>query len=146
MPSEHTPDPVAVEHWLVTARLASRQHWDTLIFLSRHSVSLVSAEHIARLLGYTTSEAVAALEDLEVLGFVVRSRASQGVRLYQCTTPADTPQGDAWRQLLRLADSRAVRLLLARRWRRGDRRPDTTTQRAPALVRLQGGQSWRQVS
>jgi len=145
MPRENAPDLSAVEHWLVTARIASRHHWDMLVFLYRHQTSLVNAEHIARLLGYTTGEVVAALEHLESLGFVARSRVSQGVRLYQCTAPADTPPGAACHQLMRVADSRAVRLLLAKRWRRGDRRPDTN-HRYAGVVDREGGTTWRKAS
>lgn len=124
MPQEHAPDLAAVEHWLCTARIASRHHWDMLVFLYRHQTSLISAEHIVRLIGSATGEVVAALEYLESLGFVERSRTSQGVRLYQFTAPTDTPPGDACHRLMRVADSRAMRLLLAQRWRRGDHRPD----------------------
>ena len=101
-----------------------------LVFLYLHQTSLVSAEHIARLLGYATGEVAAALEHLESLGFVERSRVSQGARLYQFTAPAHTPPGDACHRLMRVADSRTVRLLLARRWRRGDRRSDNNTSTA----------------
>jgi hypothetical protein len=145
MHQENAPDLSAIEHWLVTARIASLHHWDMLVFLSRHQTSLVSAEHIARLLGYATGEVVAALEYLESLGFVTRSRTSQGVRLYQFTVPADSPPGDACHQLMRIADSRAVRLLLARRWRRGDRSPDHN-QGSTGLVDLEGGKKWRKAS
>ena len=117
MHQDNAPDLAAVEHWLVTARIASRQHWDMLVFLYRHRTSLVSAEHIARLLGYATGEVVDVLEHLGSLGFVERSRASRGVRLYQFTAPANTPPGAACHRLMRCADSRAVRLLLAKRWR-----------------------------
>jgi hypothetical protein len=145
MPEEHVPDLSAVEHWLVTARITSLQHWDMLVFLCRHQTSLVSAEHIARLLGYATGEVVAALDHLESLGFVERSHVSQGARLYQFTTPANTPPGDACHRLMRVADSRAVRLLLARRWRRGDRRSDNNNGYAD-LSGLVGGKTWRQAS
>ena len=117
MNSDMRPDLAAVEHWLLSAGLTLIYHWDVLVFIYRHSTSLVSAELIARLLGYATAEVVAALEHLEALGWVSRSRVSQAVRLYQFTVPAEAPPGDAWHRLLRLADSRPVRLLLVRRWR-----------------------------
>jgi len=134
MPQEDGPDLSAVEHWLCTARIESLHHWDMLVFLSRHQTSLLSAEHMARLLGYATGEAVAALEYLESLGCVERSRASQGVRLYQFTVPADSPPGNACHRLLRLADSRAVRLLLVKRWQRGDHRSDNHNSSTSWLV------------
>jgi hypothetical protein len=116
-----------------------------LVFLYRHQTSLVSAEHIARLLGTATGEAVAALDHLESLGFVARSRTSQGVRLYQSTVPVNTPPGDACHRLLRIADSHAVRLLPTKRWWRGDRRSDTN-ERYAGLSSFQGGKTWRKVS
>ena len=116
-----------------------------LVFLYLHQTSLVSAEHIARLLGYATGEVVAALEHLESLGFVERSRVSQGARLYQFTAPANTPPGAACHRLMRVADSRTVRLLLARRWRRGDRRSDNNTSYA-GLFGREGGKLWRKAS
>ena len=145
MSEEHAPDLSAIEHWLVTARIASLHHWDMLVFLYRHPTSLVSAEHIARLLGYATGEAVTALDHLEALGFVARSRTSQGVRLYQFTAPANTPPGDACHRLMRVADSRAVRLLLAKKWQRGQRGSNTNNSYA-GLSLLKGGKSWRKVS
>src|SRR5262245_28301570 len=145
MPKGHAPDLSVIEHWLVTARITSLQQWDMLVFLYRHKTSLVSAEHIARLLGYATGEAVAALEHLEALGFVARSRTSQGVRLYQFTAPTHTPAGDACHRLMRVADSRAVRLLLAKKWQRSDRRSNTSNSYA-GLFGPRGVKPWRKVS
>ena len=147
MNSDRTPDLAAVEHWLLSAGLTSIHHWDVLVFLYRHPTSLLSAEHIARLLGYGTAEIVAALEHLEALGWVSRSRVSQAVRLYQFTVPAETLPGDAGHRLLRLADSRPVRLLLAKRWRRGDGRPNPNANaRAAGMVSLAGEKAWRKAS
>jgi biotin operon repressor len=145
MPPDNAPDLSAIENWLVTARITSLQHWDMLVFLSRHQTSLVSAERMARLLGYSTGEVVAALEHLEALGFVEWSRASRGVRLYQFTAPANTPPGDACHRLLRVADSRTVRLLLAKWWQRGDRRADNNNRYA-GLCGLAGVKPWRKAS
>jgi hypothetical protein len=145
MHHDHVPDLAAIERWLVTAHITTFSQWDMLVFLSHYRTSLVSAEHMARLLGYATGEVVTVLESLEAQGFVARSRTSQGVRLYQFTVPTDTPPGDACHRLLRVADSRAVRLLLAKRWRRGDRRPDTHN-RTAHVSSLKGGKPWRKVS
>jgi hypothetical protein len=95
--------------------------WDVLVFLSRHPTSLLSGEHIARLLGYATAPVVDALDHLETLGLVRRSRVDQGVRLYQFNAPAEPPRGDALKRLLTLADSRPTRLLLAKKLQRGER-------------------------
>ena len=86
------------------------------MFQYRHQSSLVSAELIARFLGYATAEVVAALDGLESSGLVGRSRTShQGVRLIRVTASADLTRRDALERLMTLADSHTVRLLLARR-------------------------------
>jgi predicted ArsR family transcriptional regulator len=122
MAEDNQPD-LQVKGWLKTLGIESLCQWDVLVFLYRHHSSLVSAEHIARFLGYATAEVVAALDSLESSGLVERSRVSQGVRLYQLTAPADPTRSDASERLMTLADSHTVRLLLARRLR-GSGRPD----------------------
>ena len=117
MAEDNRPD-LQVEGWLKTLGIESLCQWDVLVFLYRHQSSLVSAEHIARFLGYATAEVVAALDSLESSGLVERSRVSQGVRLYQVTASADPARRDALEQLMALADSHTVRLLLARRRQR----------------------------
>src|SRR5215472_16125997 len=99
MASENPPG-FQVEGWLKTLGVESLPQWDVLVFLCRHLTSLVGAEHIARLLGYETGAVVAALDSLESLGLVNRSRVDQGVRLYQFATPEDTGRGDTLGQLL----------------------------------------------
>ena len=114
MERDNPPD-LQVEGWLKTLGVELLCQWDVLVFLYRHQSSLVSAEHIARFLGYPTAKVVAALDSLESSGLVERSRVSQGVRLYQLTAPADPTRRDALERHMTLADSRTVRLLLARR-------------------------------
>ena len=122
MAQDNEPD-LQVEGWLKTLGLESLCQWDVLVFQYRHQSSLVSAELIARFLGYATAEVVAALDSLESSGLVERSRVSQGVRLYQVTASADPARRDALERLMTLADSHTVRRLLARRLRGSDR-PD----------------------
>ncbi|HEV8713942.1 MAG TPA: helix-turn-helix domain-containing protein [Candidatus Binatia bacterium] len=117
-----------VDAWLETLGIDSLTQWDMLVFLYRHRTSLVGAEFIARLLGYATAPVVAALDVLESLGLVERSRASQGARLYQFTLPADPPRRDAFERLTVLADSRAGRLRLAKKLRPRDRTPQEKLQ------------------
>jgi biotin operon repressor len=116
MAEDNQPD-LQVEDWLKTLGIESLCQWDVLVFLDRHQPSLVSAEHIARFLGYATAEVVAALDSLESSGLVEHSRVSRGVRFYQLTAPADPPRSDASERLMTLADNHTVRLLLARRLR-----------------------------
>ena len=141
---ENAPDISAVKNWLLTAGIESLCHWDTLVFLYRHQASLVRVEHISSLLGYATGEVAAALEHLESGGFVKPSRASQGVRLYQFRASADPPRGDTLNRLMSLADSRAVRLLLAKSWQHGNR-PDHNKNLSP-LRDTEGSQTWRKAS
>ena len=112
MPHENISD-AEIDGWLNTLGIASRCQWDVLVFLYRHQSSLLGADFIARLLGYASDPVVAALDVLECLGLVQRSRVSQIVRLYQFTVPPDPQRRDAWARLLALASGRAglVRLL-----------------------------------
>jgi predicted DNA-binding transcriptional regulator len=127
MAQDNQPD-LQVEDWLKTLGIESLCQWDVLVFLYRHQSSLVSAEHIARFLGYATAEVVAALDSLESSGLVERSRVSLGVRLYQLTalTPAPPAEGGesgvgrALERLMTLVDSRTLRVLQARRLRGND--------------------------
>jgi hypothetical protein len=119
MPHEHIAD-AEIDGWLTTLGIASLCQWDVLVFLYRHQASLVGADVIARLLGYASGPVVAALDMLESLGLVNRSRVSQIVRLYRFTVPSDPLRGDAWAGLLALASHRAGRVRLAKRWRGGD--------------------------
>ena len=105
-----------VEGWLADLDLSLLADWDVLVFLYSHRASLASAEQIARLVGYTAAVVGDALDRLESRGFVKRSRASQGVRLYRFLDSA-SPSHDGFRQLLNLATNRSGRLLLVRKLR-----------------------------
>ena len=133
------PPDAEVEGWLKSLGVASLCQWDVLVFLCRHGASLVSAEHIARLLGYETGAVVAALESLESLGLVDRSRVDQGVRLYQFAAPEDTGRGDTLGRLLTLADSRGGRLLLTKKLRRCE---PSNANNGPSRSQNRGGITW----
>jgi hypothetical protein len=135
------PPDLQIEGWLKTLGVELLCQWDVLVFLYRHLTSLVSAEHIARLLGHPTGEVVAALDCLEYLGLVERSRVNQGVRLYQFAAPEDPRPGGALDRLLTLASSRAGRLLLSKKLRRGN--PPKQDNGPPRLYREEGSASWR---
>jgi DNA-binding MarR family transcriptional regulator len=80
---------------LETLRIYNLADWDVLVFVYRHGTSLVSAEQIARLLGYGKTAVGAALESLTSTGLVQRSRNSHGVRLYQFAPVAEATPGAA---------------------------------------------------
>ena len=96
MQPEPPPD-AAVEGWLATLGIESLCQWDVLVFLFRHQTTLVGADYLAQLLGYATEPVIEALDVLESLGLVARSRVSQGARLYQFTAPAGPPRGEIGR-------------------------------------------------
>jgi hypothetical protein len=139
MDRENPPD-LQVEGWLKSLGIELLCQWDVLVFLYRHLTCLVSAEHIARLLGHPTGEVVAALDCLESLGLVARSRVDQGVRLYQFAAPVGPRPGDALDRLVTLAGSRSGRLLLSWKLRRGE--PPKQDNSAPRLHREEGSTSW----
>ena len=112
-----------VEGWLKTLGIESLCQWDVLVFLNGHRISLFGAENFAPLLGYSSGPVAAALDFLESLGLVERSRVSQGVRLYRFIVPADPERGDALEQLFALANSRGGRVVLSKKLRAGDRTP-----------------------
>jgi DNA-binding MarR family transcriptional regulator len=122
MVQENIPD-VEVTNWLKTLGIISLCQWDLLMFLYRHQTSLFGADYLARLSGYATELVVSAMDALESLELIGRSRISQGARYYQFTVPSDTPRREAFEKLLALAGHRAGRLRLCRQLPRDSRRP-----------------------
>jgi hypothetical protein len=123
-----------VDGWLNTLGIVSRCQWDVLVFLYRHQTSLVGADFIARLLGYASDPVVAALDVLEFLGLVERSRVSQIVRLYKLTVPSDPPRGGAWARLLALGSDRGGRVRLSKSLRGSDQTDQDRLQSAQRFL------------
>jgi DNA-binding MarR family transcriptional regulator len=96
----------AIEDCLRDLGISSLDTWDILVFLYRHRTSLASADHIARLLGYPAPVTGQALDTLESLGLIRRSRDARGVRLFQLACSAAV--------LERLAEHRAGRVLVGK--------------------------------
>jgi len=116
--------------------------WDVLIFLHRHHATLIGAEQIAHFLGYTAGAVTEALGRLDHLGLVRRSRAAQGIRLYEFSRPED-PRSDAVLDLLLgLSDDRAGRILMIEALRRHEGRPTITGPKP----RGTGGRPWLRVN
>lgn len=138
------PDRVVAD-WLHSLGVVSRSQWEVLIFLSLHHSTLLGAADLARLLGYASHAIVEALDVLETLGLVQRSRSSQGARWYRFCLPLDAPRREAFAQLQTLAGHRAGRVLLAQQWQRDDTpdemRPQTKRLLADASKRLHVHQS-----
>jgi DNA-binding MarR family transcriptional regulator len=119
--SQNFPADTEVEGWMQTLGVKSLCQWDVLVFLFRHQATLLGAAHLARLLGYTSEPIVAALDLLESLQLVERSRVSQGARLYQFIAPLVPPRDEAFARLQALTDHRAGRLRVSAQLRRVDR-------------------------
>ena len=82
-----------------------------------HQTTLLGTAELARLLGYASDSIVVALDVLESLALVTRSRVSQGARLYQFGLPLDSPRGVAFTQLQALVTDRAGRVRVAQQLR-----------------------------
>jgi len=139
MDQEHESE-FLMEEYLKTLGVKTLYDWDVLVFLYRHQASMVSAEHIARLLGYATQIIVRALDTLEALGLVARSRVSQGARLYQFTAP----ESGSWKEpneFINFTGSRSVRLYLIKKLKQGD--PTCGADKASEDLRVsEGGKTW----
>jgi hypothetical protein len=132
MESSPPSDP-EVTGLLQTLGVASLCQWDVLIFLYRHQTTLLSAAELARLIGYASDLIVVALDVLESLALVTRSRVSQGARLYQFGLPLDSPRSAAFAQLQALIADRAGRVRVAKQLRR-DRTHGETLQAAKRFL------------
>jgi DNA-binding MarR family transcriptional regulator len=67
-----------VDECLNTWEISLLDEWDLLVFLHRHGTSLLTVEHISRLLGYGTAVVAKALVKMERVGLVCRSAALKG--------------------------------------------------------------------
>lgn len=107
-----------IQECLARLDISSPVEWDVLTFVYRHQVSLANADQMARMLGYPSTVVGDALDHLESVKLIRRSRASQGVRLYQfVSSEADLPSFSCFQQLITLAENPAGRLLLIKKLR-----------------------------
>jgi MarR family len=107
-----------IQDCLTRLGISSRVEWDVLAFVYRHQASLANADQIARMLGCASTVVGDALDHLNSLKLIRRSRASQGVRLYQFVScEADPPFHSCFQQLITLAEKPAGRLLLIKKLR-----------------------------
>src|SRR5512140_3543922 len=97
---------------LTRLEISAPAEWDVLAFVYQHQASLANADQIARLLGYPSTVVADALDHLQHLQLIGRSRASQGVRLYQFLPSKDSPYRKSFQQLITLANDPAGRSLL----------------------------------
>jgi hypothetical protein len=112
MPADEREDVLDVPTRLKTLGVTYLSEWDVLTFLYRHAASLCTATQIATLVGYDKAEIGAALNRLETLGLIQRSRISQGIRIHQFLEPAEPAPRAFLIELMNLAQNRAGQLLL----------------------------------
>lgn len=106
---------LSVQSCLESVGISLLSEWDVLAFVYRHGVSLTSIPHIASLVGYEITVVAGALDRLEREKLIERSRLSQGVCFYRILASTDARRQQCLQQLIRLAEGRAGRLLLAKR-------------------------------
>jgi hypothetical protein len=106
-----------IKECLTRLGIGSPVEWDVLAFVYRHQASLTNADQIGRMLGYPSTVVADALDHMESLKLMRRSRASQGVRLYQFGSEADPPSHSCFQQLIKLTETPAGRLVLIKRLR-----------------------------
>ena len=112
------PDP-EVRGWLHTLGVTSLCQWEVLVFCYHHQATLLTVADFARLLGQASQAIVSALDTLEARALLVRSRVSQGARLYQCSVALDSPRGAAFGRLLTLANDPAGLACIVQQLRQG---------------------------
>jgi DNA-binding transcriptional MocR family regulator len=118
MPPAEKSNDFPVAERLESLGISLLSEWDVLVFLYRHGTILTSAAQIAQSLGHAIAPVIAALDRLESLGFIVRSRGSQGVRLCRFSIPADAARCSGFMELMILAEKRQGRLMLLEHLRR----------------------------
>jgi len=116
MASEKSQDELVLES-LQTLGVVLLTEWDALTFVYQHATSLCTAAQIAKLIGYDKVETAAALQKLETLGLIERSRVTQGIRFYRVPVPEE-PLRRCLLELMSLTQDRAGRLLLLRHLKR----------------------------
>ena len=115
-------DELSTRERLATLGVSLLSEWDVLAFLYRHGTSLTSAAQIGHLLGFDRAAVSAALDRLDSVGLIDRSRGSQGVRLYRIAIPTDPLRYSCFIELIRLAEKRDGRLELLNHLDRGSLR------------------------
>jgi DNA-binding MarR family transcriptional regulator len=112
MPAEARDDVPGVPQSLKALGVTHLSEWDVLTFLYRHAASLCTATQIASLTSHDKAEVGTALNKLETLDLIERSRISQGIRMYRFLESAEPGRRSALTELMNLAEDRAGRLLL----------------------------------
>jgi DNA-binding MarR family transcriptional regulator len=112
---DEKPMELSLQNCLEGVGISLLSEWDVLIFVYRHGASLISADQIARLIGYPNGIVNDVLDRLEREKLIERSRLSHGVRFYRILASMDSRRWLCFQQLIDLTEYRAGRLQLAKR-------------------------------
>jgi DNA-binding MarR family transcriptional regulator len=110
-----TPPELPVQSCLDSMGVSLLSEWDVLAFVYRHGASLASIDQIASLLGYESTVVRAALDRLQSLNLIERSRLSEGVRFYRMLALTNAGRRRRLEEIVKLSETRVGRLLLAKR-------------------------------
>jgi DNA-binding MarR family transcriptional regulator len=106
-----------VDSYLENVGISLLCELDVLVFVCRHGTSLTRTEEIARLIGYESIVVSGSLDRLEREKLIERSQPSGGVRFHRISASTDAGRRSCLQQLVSLSETRAGRLLLAKRLR-----------------------------
>jgi DNA-binding MarR family transcriptional regulator len=112
---DEKPMELSLQNCLNGVGISLLSEWDVLIFVYRHGASLISADQIARLVGYPNGIVNDVLDRLEREKLIERSRLSHGVRFYRILASMDSRRWLCLQQLIDLTEYRTGRLQLAKR-------------------------------
>jgi len=119
---EKSQETLVVER-LQALGVALLSEWDVLVFIYRRLTTLGTGAQISRLIGHDKAETGAALDRLEELGLVQRSRDSRGTRLYKFSMPSEPSHNSCLLALMSLTQNRTGRLLLLKHLKRPRHEP-----------------------
>ena len=115
-----------IQECLARLDISSPVDWDVLAFVYRHKVTLANADQIAHMLGYPSTTVGDALDHLETLKLIRRSRASQGARVYQfVNSEVASPFHSCFQRLIEIGGDPAGRVSLMKALRQ--RRTEMTS-------------------
>jgi DNA-binding MarR family transcriptional regulator len=133
------PPESTVQTCLDSMGISLLSEWDVLSFVYRHGASLASSDQIARLIGYESTVVRDALDRLESENLIERSRPSNGVRFYRLLAPTDAGRQRCLQQVVSLSETRAGRLLLAKRLKPdGSNRAEKNNRNQPTIASVEG--------
>jgi hypothetical protein len=109
-----------IRECLTAIGISSPVEWDVLVFVCRHQASLANAEQISHMVGYPATLVHDALDNLESLKLLRRSKASNGMSLYRLVSSRTaSPSYECFRTLMESIDNRAGRLEITKELRQG---------------------------